>query len=97
MRTQSHIFSPWASQGRAPWTSARDHSPETVALLSGSTAVHGLIDLLLNDTAGVGFDEPRQLTGGRDPSDVPLILAPVAFDGATLHRPHVKVRSETEW
>ena len=40
-----------------------------------------------------GFDEARQLAGGRDPSDVPLLLAPVAFEGAALHRPPVKVGS----
>ena len=40
-----------------------------------------------------GFDETRQLAGGRDPSDVPLLLAPVAFEGAALHRPPVKVGS----
>ncbi|KAG1672702.1 hypothetical protein FOA52_005179 [Chlamydomonas sp. UWO 241] len=67
-----------AGEGGTPrWTSARDHTPESMLLFVGATAVHGLIDVLMNK---VHFQEQTFL--GREPADLPTLLAPVAFEGA---------------
>lgn len=71
------------------YTSVRDHSPESVLVVMGAQAVHGLLDLLLND---VRFQDQQLLGSGREAVDLPALLAPVLFEGATLHKPAMRMR-----
>lgn len=61
----------------------KDNTHQSMVMVSGPVAVHGLFDFLYNETS---MQPPND-----DPCDVPTLLGPVAFEGATLHRPTIKV------
>ncbi len=78
--TQAHPPPPAAG----PASGVRDNTPQSALLLQGGRAMHGLFDVLLNET---GFQPSMD-----EPCDLPTLLAPVPFDGATMYRPLLKVR-----
>ena len=59
-----------------------DGTPRSLVLFQGAADVQGLYDHLL---AGVMEEGPASL-------DVPVLLAPVLFPGATLQQLHTEVR-----
>ncbi|GIL51713.1 hypothetical protein Vafri_7649 [Volvox africanus] len=70
-----------------------DNSRESLLLLRGPRAVHGLYDFLMNDTALPGLGGRVNGSGagpGDELNDLPLLLAPVPFDGGAVCRPTIK-------
>lgn len=63
----------------------RDGTPHSMLLLSGPQAVHMLFDYIMSDTK---FEMPQ---AGVQSMDVPLLMAPVAFENAAMHCPQTKV------
>ncbi|GIL92476.1 hypothetical protein Vretimale_19347 [Volvox reticuliferus] len=70
-----------------------DNSRGSLLLLRGPRGVHGLYDFLMNDTSFPGLGG-RATGGGTGPgdelNDLPLLLAPVPFDGGAVWRPTIK-------
>lgn len=60
-----------------------DSTPRSQLLLEGEAAVHGLFDLLYNEAGFNAFGEAA--------ADLPLLLAPVPFEGACLQWPQVRL------
>eukprot|EP00798_Chlamydomonas_sp_ICE-L_P014468 gene14468-20487_t len=72
-------------QGPPP---VRDNTPQSVLLLQGGRAVHTLFDMILNDT---NFEQTTN-----EPTDLPTLLAPVPFEGASQYKPLLRVRGQVK-
>ncbi|KAJ9527145.1 hypothetical protein QJQ45_025381 [Haematococcus lacustris] len=70
--------------GAGKQVAVKDGKPQSLLLFKGAAAVHGLFDWLIQD-AGFVAQSVADLA-----ADLPLLLAPVPFEGATLHQPAVK-------
>lgn len=71
-----------------------DNSRESLLLSRGPRAVHGLYDFLMNEISYPGLGGRTAGRGGGladELSDLPLLLAPVPFDGGAVWRPTIKV------
>ncbi|GLI69247.1 hypothetical protein VaNZ11_013823 [Volvox africanus] len=74
-------------------SSVADNSRGSLLLLRGPRAVHGLYDFLMNDTALPELGGRLNGSGagpGDEFNDLPLLLAPVPFDGGAVCRPTIK-------
>lgn len=83
-----------------------DNSRQSLLLMRGPRAVHGLYDFLLNDTGypglgksgstGVGLAPGASAAAAaaaqEDVADLPMLLAPAPFEGGAAWRPTIKVR-----
>lgn len=79
---------PQQQQAQRGVAGVRDHSPQSLLLFTGSRAVHMLFDWLLSETSF------QAQSIGEAAQDVPMILAPLPFEGATLRKPLVKVSTD---
>lgn len=78
-----------------------------MVLIEGHQGVHLLLDLILNEASsyqpapGHFFLGPGGAMGiglgGGGVSDLPLILAPTPFHGASVHKPQVRLRSSSSF
>lgn len=67
----------------------RDNSVRSVLLFSGDREVHGLFDFVMAEALGAAAGAA---SGAAElAADVPVILAPVPFEGSTLKLPQIKV------
>ncbi|PNH00942.1 Protein downstream neighbor of Son, partial [Tetrabaena socialis] len=92
-----------------PGSGVADNSRQSLLLMYGPRAVHGLYDFLLNDTSygtrprgagssrlaaggggGAGAAGGRGSVQEETPFDLPLLLAPVPFEGGAVWRPSIK-------
>ncbi|KAF5843576.1 hypothetical protein DUNSADRAFT_12838 [Dunaliella salina] len=75
----------WGPSG--PAVVAKDNTPASMLLFSGDTEVHALADYLLEVQGYRGLQQGGLSEGNMD---LPVLLAPVHFEGASAHRPLVK-------
>ncbi|KAG2433563.1 hypothetical protein HYH02_012680 [Chlamydomonas schloesseri] len=82
-----------------------DNSRQSLLLMRGPRAVHGLYDFFLNDTSypglgksgstGIGLAAGASATAAaaaqEDVADLPMLLAPAPFEGGSAWRPTVKM------
>ncbi|PNW85675.1 hypothetical protein CHLRE_03g197600v5 [Chlamydomonas reinhardtii] len=85
-------------------TGVADNSRQSLLLMRGPRAVHGLYDFLLNDTGypglgksgstGVGLAPGASAAAAaaaqEDVADLPMLLAPAPFEGGAAWRPTIK-------
>eukprot|EP00198_Chlamydomonas_reinhardtii_P003812 XP_001693148.1 predicted protein [Chlamydomonas reinhardtii] len=86
-------------------TGVADNSRQSLLLMRGPRAVHGLYDFLLNDTGypglgksgstGVGLAPGASAAAAaaaqEDVADLPMLLAPAPFEGGAAWRPTIKL------
>ncbi|KAG2442277.1 hypothetical protein HXX76_002364 [Chlamydomonas incerta] len=98
-----------ASAAQVLGAGVADNSRQSLILARGPRAVHGLYDFLLNDTSYPGLGKSGSTGVGLAPgasaaaaaaaqddvADLPMLLAPVPFEGGVAWRPTIKALTMT--